>query len=128
MAKVFLTEDAREDLRDLDNAARVIVVKAIAKLGDEPEKRGQPLGSKSAGDLTGLRKLIVGNRDYRIVYRVEPDGSVCIIWVIGRRADSEVYELAMARLNSVSDKKFAKELGELVEATFAPGETTYERI
>jgi mRNA interferase RelE/StbE len=128
VAKVFLTEDAREDLRDLDNAARVVVVKAIAKLRLEPEKRGQPLGSKSAGDLTGLRKLVVGNRAYRIVYRVEADGSVCIIWVIGRRADSEVYELAMARLNNVSDRKFAKELGELVEATFAPGETTFERI
>lgn|GEM_PF-296294 len=118
MAKVYLTEDAKEDLRDLDKHAQIQVVKAMGKLRDAPELRGAPLGSKQGSDLTGLRKLVVGNRDYRIVYRVEPDGAVCVVWVIGRRADNEVYEMAVARLNT-SDRKIAADLAQLVEMAFA---------
>lgn len=128
MAKVFLTEDAKEDLRDLDNAAQIQVVKAMGKLRSEPEKRGQPLGSKATSDLTGLRKLVVGNRDYRIVYRIEDDGDVCIVWVIGRRAANEVYEMAIARLKTHSDVKLARELEELVEYTFQEQSVRVERI
>lgn len=128
MAKVFLTEDAREDLRDLDRSAQVIVVKALKKLESEPEKRGQPLGSKATGDLTGLRKLVVGNRDYRVVYRVQEDGSVCVVWVIGRCADSEVYEIAVARLRTHSDDSMSAGLADFVEVAFKPGVTTDERL
>jgi mRNA interferase RelE/StbE len=41
---------------------------------------------------------VVGDRDYRIVYRVEPDGSVVVVCVIARRGDDEVYQLAVSRL------------------------------
>jgi mRNA interferase RelE/StbE len=98
MARVVLTEEAREDLHDLDRSVQVVVLKAIKKLQNEPEKRGQPLGSRSRSSLTTFRKLVVGDRDYRIVYRVDPDGTVVVIWVIGRRADNEAYELAMSRI------------------------------
>ena len=118
MAEVFLTEDAKEDLRDLDKSAQTQILKGLVKLREEPEKRGLPLGNKAATDLTGLRKLTVGNRAYRIVYRVEDDGSVCVVWVIGRRADNEVYEMAMARLRTHSDSKMAQQLKPLVEQAF----------
>jgi len=104
MAEVRLTEDAREDLRDLDGAARVIVLKGLKKLQAEPETRGSPLGSKLSGNLTTFRKLVVGDRDYRIVYRVDPDGSVVVVWVIGRRSDDEVYHLAMSPLRLHPDE------------------------
>ncbi len=104
VAKVELTEDAREDLRDLDGSARALVFKALEKLETEPGKRGTPLGSRSSGNLTTFRKLIVGDRDYRIVYRVEPDETVVVVWVIARRADDEVYQLAMSRLMTHPDE------------------------
>ena len=97
-ARVRLTEEAREDLHDLDGAAQRIVAKGLRKLRTDPHLRGQPLGSRSGGDLTTFRKLVVGNRTYRIVYRVESDDTVVVIWVIGKRADNEAYELAMTRL------------------------------
>jgi mRNA interferase RelE/StbE len=103
MARVTLTEDAREDLHDLDGTARLVVLKALKKLETEPMQRGQPLGSRARGDLTSFRKLVVGNRDYRIVYRVETDGTVVVVWVIARRADDECYELALARLRLHGD-------------------------
>ncbi|MGH7748432.1 MAG: type II toxin-antitoxin system RelE family toxin, partial [Candidatus Dormibacteria bacterium] len=52
----------------------------------------------ASGNPTRFRKLVVGDRDWRIVYRVEPDGSVVVVWVIARRSDDEVYRLAMSRL------------------------------
>ncbi|ABK02751.1 addiction module toxin, RelE/StbE family [Arthrobacter sp. FB24] len=118
MAKVHLTDDAKEDLRDLDGSAKKIVLKAILKLEDQPELRGQPLGSKKTGNLTGLRKLVVGDRDWRIVYRVEDDGSVCVVWVIGKRADDEVYEIAMARLKMQTDMPLKEQITEVITMAF----------
>lgn len=103
MAKVRLTEEAREDFLDLDGSAQRIVAKALVKLRTDPHLRGQPLGRRASGDLTTFRKMVVGNRDYRIVYRIEPSGDVVVVWVIGRRADNEAYELAMSRLRMHSD-------------------------
>jgi mRNA interferase RelE/StbE len=114
MARVVLTSDAREDLRDLDGSARKIVLKAIATLRDEPEKRGQPLGVRAGNDLTTFQKLVVGDRDYRIVYRVEQDGTVVVVWVIGRRVDDECYQLAISRLRLHADRPAADALEKLI--------------
>ena len=89
MASVVLTGEAKEDIRDLDGAARKLVLRGLRKLEQEPDKRGAPLGSRPSGDLTGLRKLVVGDRQYRVVYRVEPDGEVVVVWVVGTRTDGE---------------------------------------
>lgn len=50
-----------------------------------------------AGNLVGHRKLVVGDRDWRIVWRTTTDdrGSVVIeiadMWAVGARAASEAY-------------------------------------
>lgn len=122
MAAVEFTNEAREDLRDLDGAARKLVLKAIAKLQDEPEKRGAPLSSHAAGNLTTFRKLVVGDRDYRIVYRVEADGTVCVIWVIAKRVDAYVYDLAISRLKLYSERTdLADELADIIESARSLG-------
>jgi len=119
VARVALTSDAREDVRDLDGHARKLVLKALKKLEDDPGNRGAPLGSQD-GNLTTFRKLVVGDRDYRIVFRVEPDGNVVVVWVIGKRADRECYDLAVSRLRTyTSDPDLAKELQELVANVWA---------
>jgi mRNA interferase RelE/StbE len=114
VARVRLTDDAREDLRDLDGAAQRLVLKGLKKLESEPEKRGAPLGSRNDGNLTTFRKLVVGNRNYRIVYQVEPNGDVVVVWVIGRRADAEVYQLAVSRLRMYPDRRVAQEVEQLM--------------
>jgi mRNA interferase RelE/StbE len=103
VAKVQLSEEAHEDFQDLDRAAQLVVAKGLKKLKTDPHLRGQPLGSRAGGDLTTFRKLVVGNRDYRIIYRIESDDTVVVVWVIGRRADNEAYELAMSRIRMHSD-------------------------
>lgn len=115
MAKVRLSAEAREDLLDLDGSARRVVARALRKLEDDPQLRGHPLGNRG-GDLTTFRTLVVGDRDYRIVYRVDPDGTVVVVWVIGLRADAEAYELALRRLRLHRDsavRELASSLDEL---------------
>lgn len=111
MTTVVLTDEAKEDLRDLDGAARKLVVKALRKLEDKPSQRGAPLGR----ELATYRKLVVAD-DYRIVYRVEADGTVCVVWVIGKRANDAVYDIARARLTALSDRQLASRLTEIIGA------------
>lgn len=110
MARVQLSSEAREDLRDLDGSARKLVAKALKKLEEDPEQRGAPLGS----GLATFRKLVVGDRDYRIIYRVEQDGTVVVVWVIAKRADNECYELAMSRLATMGNRDIAGDFGRLM--------------
>src|SRR5450759_2152396 len=111
MAKVVLTDDALGDLRGLDGSARKLVIKELGKLRDSPELRGAPLGSRRTGNLTGFRKVVVGDRQYRIVYRVEDDGTICVVWVIGSRVGEEFYRVGVARPGLHADPKIAAEMG-----------------
>ena len=123
MAVVRLTTEAKEDLRDLDGSAQRIVAKALKKLENEPEKRGEPLGSTPTGNLSTFRKLVVGPKQYRIVYRVEPDGSVCVVWVIAERVNSVVYDLAVSRLQLYSSRTdLADELKRIIDTARKLGE------
>lgn len=104
-SSVRLLPEAADDVRALDGAARKLVLGALKKLEESPELRGAPLGSKAnaQSELTGFRKLVVGNRAYRIIYRVRDDGSVVVVWVVGARADDEVYRIARARVAAYAD-------------------------
>lgn len=119
MARVVLTPAAKDDVRELDGAARTLVLKAMKKLEDHPESRGAPLGSRQGSNLTDFRKLVVGDRQYRIVYRVEADGSVCVVWVVGSRVDAECYEAARSRVEKYAkDPGLAATLTHLLDAAF----------
>jgi mRNA interferase RelE/StbE len=121
LTRVVLTPEAKEDVRDLDGSAKKLVLKAMKKLEDSPELRGNPLGSRVGSDLTTFRKLVVGDHQYRIVYRIEADGSVCVIWVVGSRVDEECYEMARSRLQLYADDTTkAEALAKFLEMAFAP--------
>ena len=119
MSKVLLSEEARDDLHDLDGSAQRAVAKGLIKLETDPHLRGRSLGNRASEDLTTFRKLVVGNHDYRIVYRVELDGTVVIVWVIGKRADGEAYELAMSRLRMHSNAS-VRQLATSLEQIWEP--------
>ena len=77
------------------------------------------MGSNLGGNLTGFRRAVVGNRTYRIVFRVESDNTVCVVTVIAKRADDEVYRLALARLQLHQDadiRQLAVPLSRLLDA------------
>lgn len=110
MPEITFTDSAIDDLRRVGPDAVPKVLKKVLLLLDDP-KAGYPLG----GELTGFRKLVVGHNTWRIVYRINDEGSVeiCEIWAVGARADAEVYEEAVARVKSAADEK--PELHKLVD-------------
>ena len=111
MGSVKLIREAADDVRGLDGSTRALVLKALNKLRTSPELRGLPLGNNFSGNLSTFRKLVVGNRDYRIVYRCTDNDQVAVVLVVAKRADNEVYDLAVSRLRLHNDPQM-RQLGE----------------
>lgn len=94
--------------------ARWALTKMI-QLESDPEA-GQPL----LGALIGWRKLSVGNRDWRIVWRVTNDdaGEVIVdvaeVWAAGARSDGEVYTEMTQRVRTLPDSPRTTALAQLV--------------
>jgi mRNA interferase RelE/StbE len=67
--------------------------KKLLEIEESGAKAGEPLGR----DLVGWRKLTVGNRNWRIVFRVDRAGEVATVCVVGDREDAACYEEAQRR-------------------------------
>ncbi|MBW4096020.1 MAG: type II toxin-antitoxin system RelE/ParE family toxin [Acidobacteria bacterium] len=130
---VRLTEDAVKDLYRLSKKDPQIVrsvFKRMLILERSPDA-GEPL----LGALMGFRKLSVGDRDWRIVWRVSEDADgtpildISEVWAVGARSDSEVYEELRARVASMGDdpqlrslKDVMARMGRLYETYHATAE------
>jgi mRNA interferase RelE/StbE len=94
-AWVRLTDDAVEDLRRLQKKDPQIVREVFKKM--LLLERSPSAGETLLGALVGFRKLVVGDRDYRIVWQETTDQAhrpvleIAEVWAVGARADSEVY-------------------------------------
>lgn len=118
---VRLTEDAVSDLYRLQRK-EPRVVRAVFKkmlLLERSPLAGQPL----LGALVGFRKLVVGNRHYRIVWRVTHEDSgtrvleISEVWALGARSDAEVYEEMKARVATLrsEDRPELHSLADVIE-------------
>ena len=115
--EVRLTDPAINDLEALKksnpNALRWALKKFLL-LERDPEV-GRPLHK----ELQGWRKLTVGDRDWRIVWRVTFDdaGSVIVdvaeVWAIGARSDDEVYKEMSARVAALPESPRTEALREI---------------
>lgn len=101
-ARIVFIDAALDDLRRVGPSVAPRILKKIQPLETDPEV-GDPLG----GDLTGYRKLVVGNRQWRVVYRVDDQGAIiiCEIWAAGARSDYKVYSEAIARVAAAADAR-----------------------
>lgn len=116
---VRLTSAAVDDLRDLFKADPQIVrwaLKKMIQLERDPNA-GDPL----LGGLIGYRKITVGDRDWRVVWRVEQDEvgeyliEVAEVWAVGYRKDSEVYAEISQRIAQAGSTPKTKALSEVLE-------------
>ncbi len=122
-AYVRFTDDALDDLTVLGRKDPQIVRPVLKKclLLQRDPHAGEPL----LGELVGYRKLVVGDRGWRIVWRVTDDsaGEVTIdiaeIWAIGARADAEVYTQMSERVGQMNDGPPKQALEEVI-AILAP--------
>lgn len=116
---VRLTEGAVDDLQTLFKADPQIVrwaLKKMIQLERDPNT-GDPL----LGGLVGYRKITVGDRDWRVVWRVEQDEvgdyliEVAEVWAVGYRKDSEVYAEISQRIAKAGSSPKTKALSEVLK-------------
>lgn len=116
---VRLTSAAVDDLDRLFAQDPQDVRWALKKmlLLERDPNAGEPL----LAGLIGWRKVVVGDRDRRVVWRVETDElgqyfvEVSEVWAVGARKDSEVYDEVRARVAAAGDSPTTRSLLEVVE-------------
>jgi mRNA interferase RelE/StbE len=92
--RVELIDDAIADLARLAESGKLKSFFAkLLEIEQNGARAGEPLGR----DLSGWRKLTVGNRNWRIVFRVDQTETVATVCVIGDREDGACYEEAKRR-------------------------------
>lgn len=95
--RVQLATDAIEDLKRYAESGNLpLFLKKLLRLEEVGKEAGLPLG----GPLTGWRKIVVGDRNWRIVFNTDPAETVATIWVIGDRADAACYADAQRRIQA----------------------------
>lgn len=93
--RVELIDDAIEDLERVARTGSISLFLAkLVYLEEHGKAAGLPLGR----ELTNWHKIVVGNRNWRIIFTTDPEETVATVWVIGDRADSECYDVARKRV------------------------------
>ena len=101
--KIEYIPEAVKDLKKLDHAVQVQVVKAIRKTAQNPLPMsegglGKPLGNHNSSKLSGYCKIKLKKAGIRVVYRaIKVDNEMKII-VFSVRDDETVYKLAEQRI------------------------------
>lgn len=102
--KVEYLKEALKDLKILDHSQRLQVMKAIAKVAQNPLPNyeggyGKPLGNKSNNNLSGYFKIKLLKLGIRVVYGLIKENGVMRIIVISVREDETVYKIAADRID-----------------------------
>lgn len=93
--RVRLTDDAVSDLERLHRKDPQILRDIFAKM--ILLERAADVGEPLVGGLIGFRRLVVGNRTWRIIWRETTDTEhrpvldIAEVWAAGAREDAEVY-------------------------------------
>ena len=96
--RVELVEPAFEDLVRYSRSGNIkLFLAKLLHIEEHGQNAGRPLGK----GLSGWQKTVVGDRDWRIIFRMNATGTVATIWAIGDRADAECYAEAERRIRAL---------------------------
>ena len=100
--EIEFLEEAEKDLKKLDHAVQIQVLKGIRKVSQNPLPTeeggyGKPLGNKSGANLTNFMKIKFKDIGIRVVYKIVRIAGVMKIIVISAREDEQVYKEAAKR-------------------------------
>ena len=99
--RVEFIPDAVDDLRRYARSGNIRqFLQKLVRLEAVGKQAGLPLGR----GLSGYYKIVVGDRDWRIVFTVNAGETVATVVVIGDRADADCYEQAQRRLAAMGDQ------------------------
>ncbi|MGH3182003.1 MAG: type II toxin-antitoxin system RelE/ParE family toxin, partial [Acidimicrobiales bacterium] len=116
---VRLTEPAVDDLEGLNERNPQAVRWALKKM--LLLERNPEAGEELHKELVGWRKLVVGNRDWRVVWRVTFDESggvavdVAEVWAVRARSEGEVYAEMQSLVASLPRTPQTVALSDVVE-------------
>jgi len=114
--RVEFLDAAIDDLRRLHRKDPQIVRQVLKKC--LLIQRAPNAGEDLLGDLIGFRKLVVGNRTWRIVWRNKHGDNNAIevaeVWAVGVRKDGEVYKEIEQRLATLPRNHPTRSLLEVV--------------
>jgi mRNA interferase RelE/StbE len=92
--QIEITQTALEALESVtDRRTRTAIIRRIDLLAGEPQNLGKPL----KGLLTGFLSTRAAGQRYRIVYKIDEEEKLVIVYIVGiRKEDSryDVYKLA----------------------------------
>ena len=95
--RVELTDEAVADLvRYAETGNLPLFLKKLIRLEEVGKDAGLPLGR----GLTGWRKIVVGDRNWRIIFTTDVEETVATVWVIGDRDDAECYADAQRQIQA----------------------------
>lgn len=100
MTEVFFTPQSAKDYRELDHSVQLQVRPVLARLQDDPERYGEPLGKRAGIDLFGLYSMRAGHR-IRVIYLVRPQGVIVV--TIGKRENFAAHQTAQARIEALAE-------------------------
>jgi len=116
--RVELIDEAVEDLaRYAESGNLALFLGKLLRLEAIGKEAGQPPG----GSLAGWRKIVVGDRNWRIIFTDDPQETVATVAVIGDRADAECYAIAQRRVQALA--KSQPEAASLAAAMFRLSQT-----
>lgn len=102
--RVELLDDPVADLAKLAEGGKLkLFFRKLVEMEQKGLGAGEPLGR----DLVGWRKVTVGNRNWRIVFRVDREEEVATVCVIGDREDGVCYEEAKRRADKAQNNDAA---------------------
>ena len=115
--RVELIDEAVEDLARYAATGNLpLFLKKLIRLEEVGKDAGLPLGR----GLAGWRKIVVGDRNWRIVFTMNPEETVATVWVIGDRDDAACYQEAERRVRALA--KTQPEAASLAAVMFQLGE------
>ena len=103
------SQEARADMKKLDNSQQEQVIRAIRKFVQNPLPKSEGgYGNPLHGELAGYFKIKLLDSGIRILYTLKRRKDKMIVVLIGMRRDDEVYEIALERLKKFRSRKSRK--------------------
>ena len=96
--RVELINEAFDDLARYATTGNLpLFLKTSIRLEEVGKDTGLPLGR----GLADWRKIVVGDRNWRIIFATDPGDTVATVWVIGDRDDNACYAEAQRRAQAL---------------------------
>lgn len=95
---VMLVKESLKEWNNLNSKVKILFTKKLNKVVNNPFIDNNRLSDK----LSKCYKIKLNRENYRLVYEIREQKIVLIVWAVGKRERSKVYNAAEKRLQEIS--------------------------